>query len=289
MTLYLVATPIGNLEDITLRALRILREVPLIAAEDTRRARVLLQHYGIPTPVTSYHDVNKRSKLPALLAKLREGDLALISEAGMPAINDPGYELVAAAAAAGIPVVPIPGPSAPIAALAVSGLPSDRFVYEGFLPRKAGERRQALRALARERRTIVLLEAPHRLRDSLTDLLAELGNRPIAVCRELTKLHEEIYRGDVAGALAHFTAPRGEFVLVLAGASSAAPDIPLDDQIAAGLAAGIPPARLAAALAAASGARRQEVYRAILAQSPGTGSQHKTEAADPTENRRSIR
>lgn len=289
MALYLVATPIGNLEDITLRALRVLREAPLIAAEDTRRARVLLQHYGITTPVTSYHDGNKRRKLPTLLAALREHDVAVISEAGTPGINDPGYELVVAAAAAGIAVVPIPGPSAPVAALIVSGLPTDRFVYEGFLPRKAGERRRALRALASEPRTIVLLEAPHRLRASLTDLLAELGNRPIAVCRELTKLHEEVYRGDIAGALDHFTAPRGEFVLVVSGTHGAAGAAPLDQWVSAGLAAGMAPARLAAEVAAASGARRREVYRAILARSRGTTPPTQTEPADPTENRRPIR
>ncbi|GIW05340.1 MAG: ribosomal RNA small subunit methyltransferase I [Dehalococcoidia bacterium] len=289
MALYLVATPIGNLEDITLRALRTLREVPLIAAEDTRSARVLLRHYGITTPVTSYHDVNKRSKLPALLAKLREGDLALISEAGTPGINDPGYELVVAAAAEGIAVVPVPGPSAPLAALTVSGLPADRFVYEGFLPRKSGERRRALRALASEPRTIVVLEAPHRLRESLTDVLAELGNRAIAVCRELTKLHEEVFRGDVVGALAHFTAPRGEFVLVLGGAPTAQEAAPIDALIAAGLAAGTPPARLAAEIASVSGARRRDVYRAMLARDGGTSDREKKIATDPTENPSQIR
>jgi 16S rRNA (cytidine1402-2'-O)-methyltransferase len=289
MALYLVATPIGNLEDITLRALRVLRDAPLIAAEDTRSARVLLRHHGIRTPVTSYHEVNKRSKLPALLAKLRQGDVALISEAGTPGINDPGYELVVAAAAEGIPVVPVPGPSALVAALTVSGLPADRFIYEGFLPRKEGERRRALRALAGERRTMVFLEAPHRLRASLADLMTELGNRPIAVCRELTKLHEEVFRGDIAGALAHFAAPRGEFVLVVGGAPERGEAGDIEEMIATGLAAGTPPTRLAAEVAAASGKPRHAVYQAILARQGRTSSQKKMVAADPTENSRPIR
>ncbi|MFN8533205.1 MAG: 16S rRNA (cytidine(1402)-2'-O)-methyltransferase [Dehalococcoidia bacterium] len=288
MTLYLVATPIGNLEDITLRALRILGETPLIAAEDTRAARVLLRHHGIATRVTSYHDVNKRSKLPVMLARLREGDLALISEAGTPGINDPGYELVVAAAAEGIAVTAVPGPSAPLAALAVSGLPADRFVYEGFLPRKRGERRRALQALADDRRTLILLEAPHRLRESLDDVLTVLGNRKIAVCRELTKLHEEVFRGDVTGAIAHFSQPRGEIVLVIGGASGGPDGGAVAGLIAEGLAQGTPPARLAAAIASQTGERRQTVYQAIL-DTVGTTARQKKDALDPTEVRRKTR
>ena len=227
--LYVVATPIGNLEDVTLRALRVLREASLIAAEDTRTTRKLLTRYDIHTPVTSFHDANAARKLPALLAALRDGAVALVSDAGMPLVSDPGYQLVSAATAAGVPVVAVPGPSAVTAALVVSGLPADRFLFLGFLPRKAGERRSALQALAREQHTLVAFEAPHRLRQTLVDLLAALGDRRIAVCRELTKLHEEVFRGSVQEALAHFTEPRGEFTLVVEGAPAATPAASLDD------------------------------------------------------------
>lgn len=218
--LYIVATPIGNLEDITLRALRILRSVALIAAEDTRTTRKLLSHYDIHTPLTSYFEHNKLTKLEYLLAMLRENDIAVVSEAGMPGISDPGYELIRAAIDAGITIVPVPGPFAAITALAISGLPTDEFVYIGFLPRKRSDRRTRLDEIAGEHRTIVLFEAPHRLVDSLQDILQKLGNRRIAVARELTKIHEEIIRGTVEEAIAHFRtfAPRGEFCLVIAGA-----------------------------------------------------------------------
>lgn len=216
--LYLVATPIGNLEDITLRALRLLREVALIAAEDTRTTRRLLTHYGIATPLVSYNDHNKASRIPYLLSRLQAGDdVALVSEAGMPAISDPGVDLVQAATAAGVTVVPLPGPSAIIAALAASGLPTRHFVYLGFPPRRRGERQRLFRALAEREETIVLFESPHRLRETLADLLATLGDRPVAVCRELTKLYEEVFRGALSEALAHFQEPRGEFTLVVAG------------------------------------------------------------------------
>ena len=216
--LYLVATPIGNLEDITLRALRVLREVSLIAAEDTRTTRKLLTHYGIRARLTSYHEHNKAAKTPYILDALQRGYVALVSEAGMPGVSDPGYDLVAAAAEAGVPVVPIPGPSAVVAALAVSGLPTRRFTYVGFLPRRRGERRRLLSTLADQPQTIVALESPHRLLATLSDLLAVLDDRRIAVCRELTKLHEEVFRGCISEAVAHFREPLGEFTLVLAGA-----------------------------------------------------------------------
>jgi 16S rRNA (cytidine1402-2'-O)-methyltransferase len=217
--LYLVGTPIGNLEDITLRALRILNEAALIAAEDTRRARILAQRYEIDTPITSYFEGNKLTKLETVLAALETGDVALISEAGMPGLSDPGYELIRAAVERGYPVTSVPGPSAPVTALVVSGLPSDSFVYLGFLPRRRNERRRALAEVARERWTLVVFETPHRLRATLADIEAVLGDRPLAVCRELTKLHEEVWRGTVAGARAHFdqVAPRGEFTLVIGG------------------------------------------------------------------------
>jgi len=215
-----VGTPIGNLEDITLRALRVLREVGLIAAEDTRRTRQLLARYGIHTPLISYHDHNKQARLPVLLAALREKDVALVSEAGMPGLSDPGYELIRAALEAGFVVVPVPGPSAVITALVVSGLPADSFVYLGFLPRRRSQRRRFLQSLAQERRTLVAFEAPHRLLESLEDILDILGDRELAVARELTKVHEEIWRGKVSGALERFRSspPKGEFTLVIAGA-----------------------------------------------------------------------
>jgi 16S rRNA (cytidine1402-2'-O)-methyltransferase len=216
-TLYIVATPIGNLEDITLRALRILREVKLIAAEDTRKTKRLLKTYNIDTPMTSYFEHNKQNKLDFILEQLNQGDVALVSEAGMPGISDPGYELISAAGKLGIPVVPVPGPSAIITALAVSGLPTDRFSYVGFLPHKENARRRALESIAGETGTIIILETPHRLKAALKNMLEILGDRRLAVCRELTKLHEEIYRGTVSKAIEHFTEPRGEFTLVIEG------------------------------------------------------------------------
>lgn len=223
-TLYLVSTPIGNLEDITFRAVRVLQEASLIAAEDTRRAWKLLQEYEIATPVTSYFEHNKLAKLENILAALEQGDVALISDAGTPGLSDPGYELIAAAIARDVPVVPIPGPAAPVAALVASGLPSDAFVYLGFLPRKRAARRRLLADVARESRTLICFEAPHRLPGTLADLLEILGDRRLAVARELTKLHEEVWRGTVREAGEHFSAvePRGEFTLVIAGAEQGA-------------------------------------------------------------------
>ena len=215
--LYVVATPIGNLEDVSLRALRVLREVKLIAAEDTRKTRRLLTAYDIKTPVTSYFEHNKITKLDYILGQLKEGDVALVSEAGMPGISDPGYELIAAASKKKVLIVPIPGPSAITTALAVSGLPTDRFAFIGFLPPKAAARRKALEAISNEPGTIIALEAPHRLAATLEDMLQMLGDRHIAVCRELTKLHEEVFRGTVAEAMKHFSEPRGEFTLVIQG------------------------------------------------------------------------
>jgi len=218
-TLYLIATPIGNLEDISARALRLLGQVHLIAAEDTRQTRKLLAHYNIHTPATSYYEHNKQSKIAHIIAALGEGDVALVSDAGTPGLNDPGYELVRAALAAGYPVSPIPGPSAPIAALVASGLPTDTFLYLGYLPRKAGDRRRLLQGIATARHTLLCLEAPHRLLAALEDLLTVLGDRQIAIARELTKLHEEIFRGSLPAAMDYFrlNPPRGEITLVVAG------------------------------------------------------------------------
>ena len=218
-TLYIVPTPIGNLEDITLRALRVLGEVDVIAAEDTRVSRKLLARYEITTRVTSFHEHNRRSKLGELLELLVESDIALVSDAGMPTINDPGQDLVEAAVESGFEVVPLPGASAVTTALAASGIKVDGFVYIGFLPRERAKRVGLLSSLARETRTIVAFETPHRLASALADMMETLGDRKIAVCRELTKLHEEIYRGTISGAISHFVKPRGEFTLVAEGAT----------------------------------------------------------------------
>ena len=218
-TLYVVATPIGNLEDITARALRVLREVALIAAEDTRHSRKLINHFGIRTALISCHEHNEQQRQEQFLGRLLAGeDIALISDAGTPAIADPGYRLVRACHAAGVPVVPIPGASAIITALSVSGEPTDRFVFEGFLPAKAAARESTLAALRDESRTVVCYEAPHRLAATLQTIAIVWGEgRPLVVARELTKLHEELFRGTVAEALAHFAAARvrGELVLIL--------------------------------------------------------------------------
>ena len=216
-TLYIVATPIGNLEDISLRALRILKEVKIIAAEDTRKTSRLLNHYQITTPMTSYYEHNKLVKLNRMLDYLEQGDMALVSEAGMPGISDPGYELIVAALEQGIPVVPVPGASAVVTALAASGLATDRFTFLGFLPTKTVARRRMLESVTAEKGTLIILEAPHRVEDSLKDMLSVLGDRRIAACRELTKMHEEIFRGTISEALAHFTEPKGEFTLVIEG------------------------------------------------------------------------
>ena len=215
--LYVVATPIGNLEDVSLRALRTLREEKLIAAEDTRKTRRLLAKYDIKTPMTSYYEGNKQTKMDYILGCLEGGDVALVSEAGTPGISDPGYELVVACAQRGIPVVPIPGPSTIVTALVVSGLPTNRFTYIGFLPHKASGRRRLLQSIAGEYGTIVVLESPHRLLASLSDMLLVLGDRKVAVCRELTKVHEEVFRGMISQAVEHFTEPRGEFTLIIEG------------------------------------------------------------------------
>ena len=219
--LYVIATPIGNLEDISLRALRLLREVKLIAAEDTRTTRRLLTAYDIKTPLTSYHEHSKRAKLDYILDYLEKEDLALVSEAGMPGLSDPGYELIVSAIERGISVVPVPGASAVITALVVSGLPTDQFVYVGFLPRRKGQRQRLLNSIAEERRTIVAFETRHRLTEVLNEIEGILGDRRLCVCRELTKVHEEIFRGRMSQAREHFAEPRGEFSLVIEGKTRA--------------------------------------------------------------------
>lgn len=216
--LYIVATPIGNLEDVSIRALRILREVSLIAAEDTRTTRKLLQRYDIHTPLISYFEGNRGQRIPFLVEKLASGDIALVSEAGVPGIHDPGLELVNASLEQGYDVVPISGPSAVTTALSVAGLPSDEFIFLGFLPRKKRQRQQLLQDVFLESRTLVIFETRHRLLDALGDMIQAFGaNRYVTVCRELTKLHEEIYRGTLSDAKTHFLQPRGEFTLVIEG------------------------------------------------------------------------
>ncbi len=224
-TLYLCATPIGNLEDITIRALRILKEVGLIAAEDTRRVRKLLSHYDIHTPLTSFHRHNYRKKGAYILNLLLKGqNVALVSDAGLPGIADPGEEMVLLAVAYEVPVVPVPGPNAALAALVASGLPAKHFCFEGFLPSKTKARQERLQQLQTEKRTLIFYEAPHRLSETLADMLVLLKNRKIVVARELTKLHEEIWRGTIDQAVTYFDPikTRGEFTLVVAGSTEPA-------------------------------------------------------------------
>ncbi|MCX6071952.1 MAG: 16S rRNA (cytidine(1402)-2'-O)-methyltransferase [Chloroflexi bacterium] len=268
-TLFLVATPIGNLEDITLRALRTLGEAGCIAAEDTRQTRKLLERYQIRVPLISYHEHNKLARLKDVLARLGQGDVALVSDAGTPGLSDPGYELVHAALEAGHRVQAIPGASAPIAALVSSGLPTDAFVFLGYLPRRASERRSALQTLATERRTALAFEVPHRLVQALADMQAVLGaERKLAVARELTKLHEEIFRGTVAEARTRFeTQPAlGEITLVIGGATEARQwdearvRLALTEQQRLGT----PPSEAARRVAEASGWPRRQVYRLAM-------------------------
>jgi len=217
-TLYVVATPIGNLEDVTLRALRVLKEVGLVACEDTRRTRTLLSHFGIHVPVTSYFEHNKLTKGPAILRALSEGkSVALVTDAGTPGISDPGFLLVQAARAAGVPVVPVPGPSAVIAALSAAGVPADRFVFEGFLPVKPGRRLHRLEALRDLEMTVVCYESPHRILASLEAIAQVYGDREIVAAREMTKQFEEIVRGTARQLAERFAAGRvrGEFTLII--------------------------------------------------------------------------
>jgi len=219
-TLYLVGTPIGNVEDLSPRARRILGAVDLIAAEDTRHTRALLSRFDIHRPLVSYHDHNKESRTPELVSRLKEGaSVAIVSDAGSPGISDPAFTLVRAAVSAEAPVVPIPGPSSALCALEVSGLPTDRFAFEGFLPRRSGRRRARIEELRGEPRTIIFFESPHRLKGAIRDLLDVLGDRPASISRELTKKFEETRRGTLASLLGWVESkpPRGEFVLVVAG------------------------------------------------------------------------
>jgi len=268
--LYLVATPIGNLEDMSPRAVWTLQDVCLIAAEDTRVTRKLLTHFDIHTRLTSYFEHNKLTKLDRILGKLAEGDVALVSDAGTPAINDPGYELVRAALEAGHQVCPIPGPSAPLAALAASGLPTDSFLYLGYLPRKSAERRKLVEQINNLPYTLIFLEAPHRLLKSLADLETALGDRNIAIARELTKVHEEIWRGTISRAKEYYTLnePRGEFTLIVGGKTKEEKQKWTEQKVKIaikfGLKLGESPSALAKRVAEESGWNRQDVYNLTI-------------------------
>ena len=265
--LYLVGTPIGNVGDLSPRARHVLAHVYRIACEDTRRSGLLLHNLGIKNRLVSFHEHNQTARIPELLEALDADEaVAVISDAGLPGISDPGEALVAAARAAGRTVICVPGPCAATTALVSSGLPSGRFCFEGFLPPKAQQRRQRLQELAGEPRTMVLFEAPHRLLDLLTDLLAELGDRPLAVTRELTKRHEQQVGPTVSAALEHFrhTAPQGEFTLVLGGAAPTTQERPSDAELRAELdqrvAAGLSSSDAAKQLAKETGVPKRELY-----------------------------
>lgn len=272
-TLFLVATPIGNLEDITFRAVRVLKEVHAIAAEDTRHTKKLLNHFEISSRLISYHDHNKEEALETVLLALDEGDVALVSDAGTPGINDPGYRLVLAAVDAGHTVCPIPGPSAPITALSASGLPSDAFTYLGYLPRKKSERLAWLRTIDEIPYTLIFFETPHRLIDSLGDILTVFGSRQITIAREMTKKFESFYRGTIKDAISFFeeTGVKGELTLVVEGHTTESKD--WDEQavlnaIKSHLAAGESPSSTAKTVAQETGWNRREVYRLVMSLDP---------------------
>lgn len=268
--LYLVATPIGNLEDITYRAVRILREVGVIAAEDTRHTRKLLNRYDIKTPLISYHDFSTPRRIEELIDRLQSGDVALVSDAGMPGLSDPGYRLVRAAIDAGIPISPLPGPAAAVAGLVASGLPTDRFLFLGFLPRQTGARKSALQTIKNLPFTLVIYEGPHRLVNMLDDVAAVLGgDRQLVIGRELTKIHEEIWRGSVEEGVAEAGTGRfrGEMTIIIEGAADAADRwdeatvrAALDDLIAGGTSR----RDAAAQVAEQAGWRKKEVYRMAI-------------------------
>jgi 16S rRNA (cytidine1402-2'-O)-methyltransferase len=266
--LYLVATPIGNLEDITLRALRILREVDLIACEDTRQTRKLLEHYGIRKPTVSYHEHNEAQRAGELIEKLREGaHVALVSDSGTPLVSDPGYRLVSKAIESGIAVEPVPGASAILAALTASGLPTDAFLFGGYLPARPGPRRKLLAKLQDEPATLVFYEAPHRILETLADVEAVLGVRPVVLAREMTKIHQEFLRGTAIGLreiLRTRPAVKGEITLLIGrGTAPADEDTPIAEAVAAAMRAGLSRMDAIKAIARRRGLSKREVYREI--------------------------
>jgi 16S rRNA (cytidine1402-2'-O)-methyltransferase len=269
--LYVVGTPIGNLEDITYRAVRVLREAGRIACEDTRQTRKLLEHYGIQTPTISYHEHNEAERAAELVELLQGGEtIALVSDAGVPLISDPGYRLVYAAIEAGIPVEPIPGPSAALAALSASGLPTDAFHFGGFLPAKPGQRMHALEHLAEEQATLIFFEAPHRILETLEAVEQVLGPRPVVVARELTKLHEEFLRGtpaEVRNRLLANDAIKGEITLLIGKASEPPSDnTPLDEAVDALVRNGTARMDAIKQVARKRGLSKREVYGRLLKQ-----------------------
>lgn len=267
-TLFVVATPIGNLEDITFRAVRILKDAGLIACEDTRQTRKLLDHYGIHAPVVSYHEHNEAERAAELAARLESGiDVALVSDAGVPLISDPGYRIVRAAVERGIPVQAVPGPSAVLAALAASGLPTDAFHFAGFLPAREGQRRRLLESLAAEEATLIFFEAPHRILETLEAIGETLGERPVVVARELTKVHEEFLRGtvsEVRQALSTRDAIKGEITLLVGKPVVPPPDdTPLDQAVADCMRQGMPRMDAIKAVARRRGLGKREVYKLL--------------------------
>jgi 16S rRNA (cytidine1402-2'-O)-methyltransferase len=272
--LYIVATPIGNLEDITHRALRILREADLIACEDTRHTRKLLDHYGISKPLTSYHEHNEAERAQELVQRLLAGaSVALVSDAGMPLVSDPGYRVVAAAIAAGITVIPIPGPSALVAALAASGLPTDSFYFGGFLPAKSGQRVRALEALREHPSTLIFYEAPHRILAALQDVEKVLGPRHVVVVRELTKIHEEFLRGpvsEVRATLESRSAAKGEITLLIGKADTPSTDpSSIEEAVEACERAGLSRMDAIKEVARKRGLSKREVYKQMQREKPG--------------------
>jgi 16S rRNA (cytidine1402-2'-O)-methyltransferase len=267
--LYVVSTPIGNLEDVTYRAVRILKEVDWIACEDTRTTRRLLDHYGISRPTLSYHEHNETGRTAELIARIQQGETgALVSDAGTPLLSDPGYRLVHAAAEAGVRVEALPGPSALLAGLVVSGLPTDRFLFAGFFPAKQGQRRQLLESVAEEAATLVFYEAPHRITETLEDITVTLGQRPVVVARELTKFHEETLRGtadEIRESLIARDAIRGEFVVMIgkAEAPSGVSDVPIETMIETLIGAGIERMEAIKTVARERGLSKREVYKLI--------------------------
>ncbi len=267
--LYLVATPIGNLEDMSYRAVRILKEVGLIAAEDTRHSGKLLKHFEITTPMVSYHDHSDDSKIQQLVDRMHSEDVALISDAGTPGLSDPGYRLVKAAIEAQIPISPIPGPAAAVAGLVSSGLPTDRFIFLGFLPRQLSKRQAALQEVAHLTCTLVTYESPHRLLDQLKDIDTIMGDRPVVVCREISKMYEEFWRGSARAAVEHFTNEpvRGEVTLIIGGAAK---DQTVWDEgailaaLREALDAGLSKKDAAAHVAGMTGKKKREIYQLSL-------------------------
>jgi 16S rRNA (cytidine1402-2'-O)-methyltransferase len=294
-TLYIVGTPIGNLEDMSFRAVRMLQEVDTIAAEDTRHTGKLLHHFQITTPQLSYHDHNRDRRIPELLELLKNGKtIALVTDAGMPGISDPGFHLVKACVEAGIAVVPIPGPSAAIAALSVSGLPTERFVFEGFLPVKGQERSESLEAIQTESRTLIFYEAPHRLRQTLADLAMTLGeNRQLVLARELTKLYEEVWRGTIKDAIASYgraedsssqqREPQGEYTLVVAGIPPSQPrltEAELKQELLHIMRGGISRSQASRQLAKETSVSRRQLYQLALS-IPGSEIQTTVDNPEP--------